>query len=62
MNAVTDTSGEGTAHSISYGYDYRGVRVSRTETPTDAGSANRYYFYTPELQLFSSTVDDPNNV
>jgi len=62
MNAVTDTSGEGPAHSISYGYDYRGVRVSRTESPTDAGSASRYYFYTPELQLLSSTVDDSNNV
>jgi RHS repeat-associated protein len=62
MNAVTDTSGEGPAHSISYGYDYRGVRVSRTESPTDAGSASRYYFYTPELQLLSSTVDDSYNV
>jgi RHS repeat-associated protein len=62
MNLVTDTSGEGPAHSISYGYDYRGVRVSRTESPTDAGSASRYYFYTPELQLLASTVDDSYNV
>jgi RHS repeat-associated protein len=62
MTTVTDTSAEGPAHQISYGYDYRGVRISRTETPTDAGSANRYYFYAPELQLLSSTVDDSNNV
>jgi RHS repeat-associated protein len=62
MNAVADTSGEGPAHQISYGYDWRGVRVSRTETPTDAGSASRYFFYSPELQLLESTVDDSNNV
>jgi RHS repeat-associated protein len=62
MTTVTDTSAEGPAHQITYGYDYRGVRVSRTETPTDAGSASRYFFYTPELQLLSSTVDDSNNV
>ena len=62
MTTVTDTSAEGPAHQITYGYDYRGVRVSRTETPTDAGSAKRYFFYTPELQLLSSTVDDSNNV
>jgi RHS repeat-associated protein len=62
MNGVTDTSGEGPAHSINYGYDYRGVRVSRTESPTDAGSASRYYFYTPQLQLLASTVDDSYNV
>ena len=62
MNAVIDTAGEGTAHQINYGYDYRGIRVSRTESPTDSGSASRYYFYTPELQLLASTVDDSNNV
>jgi RHS repeat-associated protein len=62
MNSVTDTSAEGPAHSVSFGYDYRGVRVSRTETPTDAGSASRYFFYTPEMQLLASTVDDSNNV
>jgi hypothetical protein len=61
MSTVTDTSGEGSAHQLSYGYDYRGLRVSRTETPTDAGSANRYFFYTPELQLLGSTVDDSAN-
>jgi uncharacterized protein RhaS with RHS repeats len=59
---VTDTSNEGPAHQVTYGYDYRGVRVSRTETPTDAGSSSRYFFYTPELQFLSSTVDDSNNV
>jgi RHS repeat-associated protein len=62
MNSVADTSGEGPAHQITYGYDWRGVRVSRTETPTDAGSASRYFFYSPELQLLESTVDDSNNV
>jgi len=62
MTTVTDTSGEGTAHQISYGYDYRGIRVSRTESPTDAGSASRYFFYTPEFQLLASTVDDSTNL
>jgi len=62
MNSVADTSGEGPAHQITYGYDWRGVRVSRTETPTDAGSASRYFFYSPELQLLESTVDDSNNI
>jgi RHS repeat-associated protein len=62
MNSVADTSGEGPAHQITYGYDWRGVRLSRTETPTDAGSASRYFFYSPELQLLESTVDDSNNV
>jgi RHS repeat-associated protein len=62
MSTVTDTAGEGPAHQVTYGYDYRGVRVSRTETPTDAGSSTRYFFYTPELQFLSSTVDDSNNV
>jgi hypothetical protein len=38
------------------------VRISRTESPRDAGSASRYYFHTPELQFLSSTVDDSNNV
>lgn len=61
MSAVTDISSEGPAHQLAYGYDYRGVRVSRTETPTDAGSASRYFFYTPELQLLASTVDDSGN-
>jgi YD repeat-containing protein len=61
MSTVTDTSGEGPAHQLTYSYDYRGVRVSRIETPTDAGSASRYFFYTPEFQLLASTVDDSSN-
>ena len=62
LASVTDTSGEEATHTISYGYDARGVRVSRTESPTPSGNVSRYYFYTPELQLLETTVDDADNV
>jgi RHS repeat-associated protein len=62
LDTVTDGAGEGTPHTLSYRYDARGVRVSRMESPVTAGSATRYFFYTPELQLIAMTVDDTANV
>jgi RHS repeat-associated protein len=62
LATVTDSSREGTPHTLTYGYDARGVRVSRSESPTASGSANRYYFYSPELQLLAITDDDTANV
>lgn len=62
LSTVTDTSGEESSHVVSYGYDARGVRVSRSESPVATGTATRYYFYTPELQLLASTVDDNANL
>jgi RHS repeat-associated protein len=60
LGAVTDTAGEGAPHQLTYGYDGRGVRVSRTES-TGGTPATRYYVYSPELQLLASTVDDGAN-
>jgi len=65
MNAVIDTAGEGPAHQITYGYDYRGVRVSRTESPTDAGSASRYEYsliHTVPLSDFHSRLLSLNTI
>lgn len=51
-------------HTLTYSYDGRGVRVIRTEAPTDGPgtSARRYFLYTPELSLLSVTRDDTPNV
>jgi RHS repeat-associated protein len=62
LATVTDNSGDGTPHTLSYGYDARGVRVTRSESPTSAGTANRYFIYSPELQLVSITDDDSSNL
>jgi RHS repeat-associated protein len=61
LSNVTDASGEGTAHQISYGYDARGVRVKRVESPVPSGSATRYFYYTPELRLLGATTDNSAN-
>ena len=61
MTTVSDTSSE-SPHSLTYGYDGRGVRVSRTEAPTPNGTASRYYVYSPELQLLEITDDDSANI
>ena len=55
---------ESLPHSLHYGYDGRGVRVERTETPSNgpATSAHRFYLYTPELRLLAGTRDDAVNV
>jgi RHS repeat-associated protein len=62
LASVADASGEGTPHTISYGYDARGVRVTRSESPTSSGAANRYFTYLPELQLVAVTDDDSSNI
>jgi RHS repeat-associated protein len=61
LASVIDASDEVTQHRIDYGYDGRGVRVMRSESPVPAGAAHRYFFYTPELQLLAITVDDADN-
>jgi RHS repeat-associated protein len=61
LASVIDASDEVTQHRIDYGYDGRGVRVMRSESPVPAGAAHRYFFYTPELQLLATTVDDADN-
>jgi uncharacterized protein RhaS with RHS repeats len=62
LSAVIDNNNEDGTHRIDYGYDGRGVRVSRAESPTPSGTARRHYVYSPELQLLHITVDDPPNV
>jgi RHS repeat-associated protein len=62
LSSVIDNSSEGPTHRIDYGYDGRGVRVSRAESPTPSGTARRYYTYSPELHLLQITVDDSPNV
>jgi len=51
-------------HILRYGYDGRGVRVERTETPSNGfgTSVHRFFFYTPELTLLAATRDDGVNV
>ena len=64
MSSVTEPSEDNRSHTISYGYDGRGVRLIRSEGMTNdaAPFASRYYVYTPELQLLAVTVDDNPNV
>ncbi|HYC62727.1 MAG TPA: RHS repeat-associated core domain-containing protein [Thermoanaerobaculia bacterium] len=66
LAAVTDVSepGEPLQHKIEYGYDGRGVRVIRSESPADGPdtTARRYSIYSPELQLLAATYDDGTNV
>lgn len=45
-------------HWVEYGYDGRGVRVTRAES----GLARRFYTYLPELRLLAVTADDAANV
>ncbi len=51
-------------HILRYGYDGRGVRVERTEMPSNGAgtAAHRFFFYTPELTLLAATRDDGINV
>lgn len=63
LASVTDDSSEDPVpHRIDYGYDGRGIRVVRSESPTPSGTASRYYFYSPELHILESTVDDAPNI
>jgi RHS repeat-associated protein len=61
MVSVNDFTFEGMYHIVQYEYDGRGVRVKRNELPTPTGSVNRWYFYSPDLHLLTSTTDDGAN-
>ncbi|HKR62486.1 MAG TPA: RHS repeat-associated core domain-containing protein [Thermoanaerobaculia bacterium] len=61
LQSVTDSSEAGELHRLTYGYDGRGIRVARAEQ-FDTGTAKRYFFYNPELQLLSTTWDDAPNI
>ena len=64
MSSITEPSEDGQTHTINYSYDGRGVRLIRSEGTTGTGTpyANRYYVYSPELQLLSVSEDDNFNV
>jgi RHS repeat-associated protein len=64
MSAIQEWSEAGPAHRVEYGYDGRGVRVSRSESPTGgaAAAATRHYVYSPELQLLAVTADDQPSI
>jgi RHS repeat-associated protein len=66
LREVIDDSdpGELVPHELAYGYDGRGVRVARAESPSNgAGTvARRSYVYSRELQLLSMTREDGINV
>ncbi|HJQ38933.1 MAG TPA: RHS repeat-associated core domain-containing protein [Thermoanaerobaculia bacterium] len=51
-------------HRVAYGYDGRGLRVLKAESPSnDSGTvARRAYVYSPELRLLSVTRNDELNV
>ncbi|HEY0140930.1 MAG TPA: RHS repeat-associated core domain-containing protein [Thermoanaerobaculia bacterium] len=66
LHEVRDESepGDLLQHVVAYGYDGRGIRVTRTESPSNGAStsARRHYFYSPELRLLARTRDDAANV
>lgn len=65
LHQVEDlTEGAEEPHRLTYGYDGRGIRVIRAESPSDGPGtvARRYFLYAPELRLLSATRDDNPNV
>ncbi|HMJ87590.1 MAG TPA: RHS repeat-associated core domain-containing protein [Vicinamibacterales bacterium] len=64
MSSIAEDSEDNRPHTVSYGYDGRGVRVVRSEGTTGTGTpfANRYYVYSPELNLLATSVDDNPNI
>lgn len=64
MTAVTDEWEISPAHHISYGYDGRGIRSTRSEDPAGGAqpTATRDYIYSPELQLLSMSRDNNPNI
>ena len=64
MSSIAEDSEDNRPHTVSYGYDGRGVRVVRSEGNTGTGTqfANRYYVYSPELNLLATSVDDNPNI
>jgi RHS repeat-associated protein len=57
--SVTDSSPAG--HTIAYGYDGRGIRVTRSEMPVGTGTARSVFTYSPELNLLGVVRDDGPN-
>ena len=57
--SVIDSSPAG--HTITYGYDGRGIRVTRFESPVGAGTARSVFSYAPELNLLGVARDDAPN-
>jgi RHS repeat-associated protein len=64
MSSITEPSEDNRSHTITYGYDGRGIRLVRSEGMTNDATpfATRYYVYSPELQLLAVTADDNPNV
>jgi RHS repeat-associated protein len=64
MSSIAEDSEDDRPHTVSYGYDGRGVRVVRSEGTTGTGTpfASRYYVYSPELNLLAMSVDDNPNI
>jgi len=64
LSSIAEDSEDNRPHTVSYGYDGRGVRVVRSEGNTGTGTqfANRYYVYSPELNLLATSVDDNPNI
>ena len=64
LSSITEPSEDNHAHTVSYGYDGRGVRLTRSEGTSGYATpyATRYYVYSPELQLLSMSVDDNPNL
>jgi RHS repeat-associated protein len=54
--SVTDSTPAG--HTIAYGYDGRGIRVTRAESPVGTGTARSVFTYSPELSLLGVVRDD----
>jgi RHS repeat-associated protein len=66
LEEVTDSIDPGAEfiHRLRYGYDGRGLRIARAESPSNgAGTVSRrFHVYSPELQLLSVTREDNINV
>jgi len=64
MSSITEPSEDNRAHTVNYAYDGRGVRVTRSEGTSGYATpfANRYYVYSPELQLLAVSIDDNPNI
>jgi RHS repeat-associated protein len=64
MSSITEPSEDNRSHTVNYAYDGRGVRVTRSEGTSGYATpfANRYYVYSPELQLLAVSVDDNPNI
>jgi hypothetical protein len=63
LEKIQEPSETSERHTVSYGYDGRGVRVARAEwTGSSTAAPTRFYTYTPELNLLSMTNDNAPNL